>query len=383
MRSPKQSFHNLRKLITYKTAFSPVLNQSRFWVSTVGWCVILTGSAAIVWLYFARTEEIVQATGLLEPVGQVKDVQTPIGGVISRLHVREGQQVKKGSLVMEIDNTKNAQLLESQIGILKLKKDQARLKQIEIASTKKDIVDRITKLEQILKTNKVVLSRFDRLRSGGAISDIQYLQQADRVVQLTGQAMSTAADGNSKVAALEREYRQISLEIIDLERQISETRKDSGYFKVKAPEDGKIFELQVRAAGYTVDSGSLLFKLVPKNSLLARVQIPSAKVGLVSVGLPVDVSIDSFPASEYGVIPGTITKVSADSLPPDPSLGYNFFRYPATIKLTSESISLRNGKIARLDSGMSIVANIKLRRVRYLDLLLRDLAKKSESLQRQ
>ena len=47
------------------------------------------------WLCLAQTEEIVVAQGKLEPQGEVKDIQVPIG-VVEEILVKEGEQVKAG-----------------------------------------------------------------------------------------------------------------------------------------------------------------------------------------------------------------------------------------------------------------------------------------------
>ena len=59
------------------------------------------------------------------------------------------------------------------------------------------------------------------------------------------------------------------------------------------------------------------FKLVPANLLQAKIEISDRDIGFIRVGLPVNVSVDSFPAGEFGYISGTLTKLGLDVLPPD------------------------------------------------------------------
>ena len=58
-----------------------------------------------------------------------------------------------------------------------------------------------------------------------------------------------------------------------------------------------------------------VLKLVPANRLQASIAISDTDIGFVKVGLPVNVSVDSFPAGEFGYITGTLVKL--DVLPPD------------------------------------------------------------------
>ncbi|WP_416212296.1 HlyD family efflux transporter periplasmic adaptor subunit [Nostoc sp. DedSLP03] len=70
---------------------------------------VTTGT--IVWANIAKIEEAVSATGKLEPTGTVKEIQAPVGGVVKKIYVEDGQQVKLGEHLIGLDpTTANAQL---------------------------------------------------------------------------------------------------------------------------------------------------------------------------------------------------------------------------------------------------------------------------------
>ena len=99
-------------------------------------------------------------------------------------------------------------------------------------------------------------------------------------------------------------------------------------------------------------------KLVPANRLQARVAISDGDIGFVKVGLPVNVSVDSFPSGEFGYISGTLTKLGSDVLPPDRQS--QKYRFPATVSLKEQSV-VAGDQTLNLQSGMGVSANIKLR----------------------
>ena len=119
-------------------------------------------------------------------------------------------------------------------------------------------------------------------------------------------------------------------------------------------------------------------KIVPYNNLKAKVEIDSGKIGFVKVGKPVDLSIDSFPSSDFGVLHGTVKRIGSDALPPDQLK--QTYRYPAEIELASQQLQVKSGTQLPLQVGMSLTANIKLRKVSYLQLLLGEFKDKAESL---
>ena len=76
-----------------------LLKQSSFWFKTVTWALIGTSSFAFLWLCFAKTDEVVMTTGKLDPKGDVKDIQIPLGGVIDEILVKSGENVESGGEV--------------------------------------------------------------------------------------------------------------------------------------------------------------------------------------------------------------------------------------------------------------------------------------------
>ena len=82
-----------------------------------------------------------------------------------------------------------------------------------------------------------------------------------------------------------------------------------------------------------------------------------------------DVSIDSFPAKDFGVLSGKVTRIGSDALEPDPREQREQLSFPVTIYLPQQQLQLKNGSSLPLQVGMSLTANIKLRTVTYLQLL--------------
>lgn len=60
---------------------------------------------ALAWSIFGQLDIIAVAQGKVIPSGQVKVVQPYETAVVKRLHVRDGMQVKKGQLLIELDAT--------------------------------------------------------------------------------------------------------------------------------------------------------------------------------------------------------------------------------------------------------------------------------------
>lgn len=272
------------------------------------------------------------------------------------------------------------------------------------------------KLESARRTlalNQKILADIEPLARDGAISKIQLLKQQQEV-----------ESNQSEVAQLEQEQRRLQFGIQeaqvkventlavdrkDLTRQLSEneqkiaeidsqltkaivendkklaeidsqmaqSKQTLQYGELRAPSDGIVFELKANVPGYVANSTEPVLKIVPEDALVAKVSITNQDIGFVREGMSVDVRIDSFPFSEFGDIKGTLSWIGSDALPP--TQVQPLYTFPAKIKLDRQALST-NGRSISLQSGMSLSANIKIRKRTVMSILTDQFAKVSESL---
>jgi len=357
-----------------------VLQQSRLWARTISWTLMGVAGFAVAWLALAKTEEIVTAPGKLEPLGVVKDIQMPVGGVVDEILVKEGDRVQKGQVLLRLDTEATRDRRDSLQKSLVYKGQQLVLKRDELARylDVNDTEQRV--LSESLRMEMEVLSRLDELRQQGATAELQYLQQRNQVQEVRGKLSQTRADRLRQQAILEQGIRELQSELSDLRSKLAELNVNIRYQVIRATEDGVVFELKPKARGFVAQTSEPVMKVVPFDRLEARVEVASQDIGFVAVDRPADISIDSFPATDFGVLLGRVRRIGSDALPPDQLK--NFYRFPVDIRLDGQQLRLRDGKILPLQVGMSLHANIKLRKVTYLQLLFSTFKDKADSLRR-
>lgn len=355
-----------------------VLQQSRFWARSISWTLMGVTLFGLGWLAFAQTEEIVTAPGKLEPLGAVKDIQMPVGGVVEEVMVKEGERVEKGQVLLRLDTETTLDRQRSMEKTIQYKEQQLRLKQVELDRYLEfnDTQQRV--LSQSLGLEKDVLGRLETLNKEGATAELQYLSQRNKVQEVEGQLQETRVDRLRQQAILQQGIRQLSSELSDLRSKLTELNVNIRYQAIKAPEAGVVFELKPRSRGFVAQTSEPVMKVVPFDKLEARVEVPSKDIGFVTEGKPADISIDSFPATDFGVLQGTVRRIGSDALPPDQL--NNFYRFPVDIQLNSQQLKLKSGKVLPLQVGMSLTANVKLRKVTYLQLLLSNFKDKADAL---
>jgi hemolysin D len=95
----------------------------------IGLTIILLFCAALVWTWWGTIDIVASATGKIVPSGRTKVIQPFETGVVRSIRVQDGQAVKTGDVLIELDPTVNAaerdhlrnDLLAEQLNIARLR----------------------------------------------------------------------------------------------------------------------------------------------------------------------------------------------------------------------------------------------------------------------
>lgn len=91
------------------------------------WGMLAFVAAAFLWACLGRMDVVVSAPGKLIPSGHVQLVQSADGGVVRALHVRDGELVRKGQLLADLDPTQSgAEAAQAQAALATARMDAAR-----------------------------------------------------------------------------------------------------------------------------------------------------------------------------------------------------------------------------------------------------------------
>ena len=81
-----------------------MLDQSQHWGGLVIWTIAVGTTAGLIWSFLGMVDQTVTATGTLEPASGKVDVRSTSGGIVKKLWVKEGQLVRPGERLVEIEN---------------------------------------------------------------------------------------------------------------------------------------------------------------------------------------------------------------------------------------------------------------------------------------
>lgn len=137
---------------------------------------------------------------------------------------------------------------------------------------------------------------------------------------------SRMAGSRSRIARVTSEYRQQLLtERVDAQATLDKAREEltkqqhrGRLNELRAPQDGIIKDVATYTVGAVVGAGTVLMSLVPVDeNLVAEVFIRNEDVGFVHEGQRVKVKLAAYPFQKYGMIDGTVRRISADAAQPE------------------------------------------------------------------
>ena len=96
---------------------------------TIAFTIIALFCLALAWAILSRIDIVASATGRIIPTGHTKIIQPFETGVVRAIHVRDGQAVKQGEVLIELDSTmNNAETSHLESDLMAAQLDVARLR---------------------------------------------------------------------------------------------------------------------------------------------------------------------------------------------------------------------------------------------------------------
>ena len=197
----------------------------------------------------------------LDPNERIQDIHAPITGIISTWYVREGSEVKKGDVLVELSDT-DPQIIK-------------RLESEKIAALRSQEA-----ADLALQTSKLNLNRQERLFQQGLASrkDVENAR-----IEVSKYEMEMAKAQSVFIKAQR-----------DLARQLTQ--------KIVAPIDGTVVRVRAGEGAQVVKAGDALLVLAPTTkSIAAEIWVSGNDISLLRAGMPARLQFAGWPALQ---IPG-------------------------------------------------------------------------------
>ena len=343
-----------------------MVRQTSKWGQIFLLSLVGLGATAFATAWFYRIDEVITVKGRLVPQQGGVEVKSPVNGQLNEVLVKSGDQVKEGDVLLRFD-VREAKVQEFTLS------QQLKLEEKRLEDKLRSNSQRQKTLKRNIDLTEKILNKLRPLERDGAISELQILQQSNRLETQLDEQIQLETNREELINDSESRRTQLS-------GQLKQVRNRLRNEIVKAPISGTVFELQPDNNRYVTTNAERLLKIVPNGELGGEVSIGNQDIGFIRAGQPVKVRVDSFPFTEYGEIIGNIRSIGADSLPPNELFG--FYHFPVDLSLKRSSLKTKDGTDIPLQAGMTITTNLKLRDRRLIELLSDLFTNRGESLQR-
>jgi hemolysin D len=162
-----------------------------------------------------------------------------------------------------------------------------------------------------------------------------------------------------------------------LTQELKKAEQRNKLTRLTAPVDGTVQQLAIHTDGGVVTEAQPLMVIVPSDQPMeVEAMLENKDIGFVRPGQEVEIKVETFTFTKYGVVNGTVVSISNDAIE-DEKRG---LLYSTRIQLKENSIKVA-GKQIPLSAGMAVRAEVKTDKRKVIDYFLSPLQQySSESL---
>jgi membrane fusion protein, adhesin transport system len=333
--------------------------------------------AALVWASYFELDEVSVAQGKVIPSSRGQVVQVLETGILRSLNVKEGQAVKLGEILLQLDDSRAGPIYRESLEKWRtLLAQEARLRaeaydmplvfppevmdneslirrETQAYNARKNALDdQLVALERSTQTIKREIELTAPLVKQGVVSEVELLRLKRQAAGLDGQIaelrtryLSTASN---ELVRVDSELAQVS-EILMAHRYALKRTV------VHSPTDGIVKDISISTIGAVINSGQVIMEIVPvDDEMLIEAFVAPSEVAFVKVGQPARVKLSAFDSSRYGDLEGVVKLISPDVMIEDvkggasqdsSSVNFEPGFYKIVVSITNPGIERRGLKL--------------------------------------
>lgn len=342
------------------------------------------------------------------------NVYSGVQGFVVKQFVTEGQSIKTGDPIYQIDVSKR-----TRSGIVSdnqrndIENQLVRVDNIisRLEASKKTALDTLKKqkaqysdafkrssailkrAEEGIKLMKDNMDNYRHYQSKGLINKDQltnqvaiYYQQQNNLIGLNGQNEQNALQITSLESQIQTQSAEFDNRIYQMELQRYELQKErvntdvSGDIIIRALSDGKIDSLSV-TIGQMVSVGDSLLQIIPENIKfrLLITWVPNDALPYITVGDKVNIRYEAFPAEKFGQFSAIVTTISRTPASSQEMLTYQgapkniqsmSIPYYKVIVKPEKQVITYSGKSLPLENGMKAQGTLFLEKRKIYQWML-------------
>src|SRR2546428_617569 len=250
---------------------------------------------------------IISSNGKVEPVQSV-EAHAPIGTTVKRLLVREGDHLKKGQLLLQLDDAEARS--QAARALAQVRASQADISAIQSGGIREEV---LTVETQLVKART---ERDSAQRNLGALQRLQQKGAASPGEVKEAENQLARADADVKLLEQKQKDRYSQPEVARVDAQKKEAQATLAaaqdilsQLNIRARFDGVVYSLPVHQGAY-VNPGDLVLQEADLSKVLVRAFVDEPDLGRLAPGQPIELTWDAVPGRTWrgsvSTIPSTV-----------------------------------------------------------------------------
>ena len=246
---------------------------------------------------------LISTNGKVEPIHNF-EAHSPVPTTVKRLLVKEGDHVRQGQLLLQLDDADlRTQAARAQA---QMKAAQAEQSDVNTGGTREELLTLETQLINARNARDAAQRNLDalrRLQQQGAASAGEVKQAEDTLQR--AQADTTLLEQKKKDRYSQPELAKVQAQGIEAQAAYEAAKDALAKSSVHAPFDGIVYALPVKQGAY-VQTGDLLLQEGDLSQMLVRTFVDEPDIGRLAPGQKTEITWDALPGRIWT---GTVSSV--------------------------------------------------------------------------
>jgi adhesin transport system membrane fusion protein len=372
---------------------SPALTRARWMLRiAMGGIVML-----VIWSAFGEIDQVTRAQGQVIAVARTQSIQASDGGVVSEIHVKEGETVKQGQLLVTLEKGRaQAAVDDSRAKVAALKITLARLKaevygqslkfdpeleaygeyianQRDLYHKRKSAIDQdVAALNEMLGLARQELDMNKDLAKTGDVSKADLLRLQRSVADIQAQINNKRNKYFQEAVA---EMTKAQEDLNTQQEQLQDRSQLLEHTELVAPANGVVKNIKVTTLGGVVRAGDLVLEILPIGDLVVEAKITPADIANVKPNQEAIVKLDAYDYAIYGTLKGHVSYLSPDTLLDETRQQGVIPYYRVQIVLDEKQFHGKKAEVIDVRPGMTATVEIKAQERTILSYLTKPVTK--------
>jgi len=328
------------------------------------WLIITASLFGLIWSFLSQIETVAVGMGKMAPEGRLRSIEVAQVSTIKALHIRPGQHVQKGALLLEFDpelanadlvsadaqaratmaarnrssallngeytdlSGANSSLYHAQLAQLSQRKSSLEQK---LAGARAELLGIEADIERLEKTSVLSFSRYQSFQEleakgyGARLRTIEAEQEYINQTQSLASARARKIQSQAQISELQYSVSELVSQFrISAAQEKTKTEADSliadagvkkaeillDRTRILSPVSGTIHEVFVTTIGSVVEPAKPIMTIVPDGeTLVVEAMILNKDIGYITKGQKVVIKLDAYPFTRHGYLEGRVETI--------------------------------------------------------------------------